>query len=201
MCIAFYQSDQFHDETTLLSKCRQFICGNAVRDHLGIAERDPSTIFLISFLPRPFNLPPGFVFESRSTNLIIITRDPEGGILAAGVYQLPDEEWRNRSHYRSRKVPRRYARSFVNVDRKITTRSGRGKGPGVQQVIGPFPARWQPLATTARNLHSNVKIRLILFREWIVFAWPVTRRGVRVRCPAFRLFESRFIRCSVFLFW
>lgn len=155
-------------------------------------------------------MPPGFVFGSGSTNLIIITRDPEGGILAAGVYQLPDEEWRNRSHYRSRKVPRRYARSFVNVDRKITTRSGRGRGPGVEQVIGPFPAGWQPLAATARNLHSNVKIRLILFREWIVFAWPVTRRtrslssfsAVRIPiyslfCFSFFHFDSSFIEKSV----
>lgn len=37
-----------------------------------------------------------------------------------GVYQLADEERHYRSHYRPRKLPLRYVRSSVNVDRKIT---------------------------------------------------------------------------------
>lgn len=78
------------------------------------------------------------------TDLIIITREErmpgKGGrgveFLVTGVYQLSDEEWRYRSYYRPRKLPLRYAGSFVNVDRKITGQVRRKGG----QVIGPFPA-------------------------------------------------------------
>lgn len=65
------------------------------------------------------------VSKSRLTNLIIITRPCKTRLYLQNVYQLPDEERHYRSHYRPRKLPLRYVRSSVNVDRKITRRGTR----------------------------------------------------------------------------
>ena len=79
-------------------------------------------------------------------------RREEGKVLTIGVYQLPDEEWRYRSYYRSRKLPLRYAGSFVNVDRKITARCG---GRAGKLLVHFLQGRWScsvlPAPSNIRN--------------------------------------------------
>lgn len=150
-----------------------------------------------SFFPRSLN--PLDQSQSYPTNLIIITREermPGRGIefLVTGVYQLSDEEWRYRSYYRPRKLPLRYAGSFVNVDRKITGQVRRKGG----QVIGPFPAGGsscsggsvQPPSTRSKSsTHQRINTFNLVSRPNHVLSLPLASPSPPLPAfPASRLF-------------